>query len=70
MADSISVRGLTDEQVEALKKLVKLFREQRKTPISVEGGKNAGADDAQFVLGSRRSNVKGRLTREEIYEDR
>ena len=70
MAGSISVRGLTDEQIEALKRLVKLFREQKKQksdgPMRLTPEKTGEA----FTLGSRRSDVIGKLTREEIYEER
>jgi hypothetical protein len=65
MADTIDVHDLTGEQVEALERLVKLFREQAKL---VKLTKEMQEDE--FTLGSKDSNVIGRLTREEIYEDR
>lgn len=72
MADSINVRGLTDEQVEALKKLIKLFREQKKPEALKRSEKEVVPEDAEgkLTLSSRRSKVIGKLTREEIYEER
>lgn len=65
MANTIDVRNLTDEQVQTLEKLVKLFREQLKeTDEKMVGQKE------KCTLAVWDSNVIGSLTREEIYEDR
>lgn len=53
---SISVRGLTDEQVEALKKLVDLFREQKK---------RQDRESEKIAFASWPLGAKGKLAREE-----
>jgi|GEM_PF-4030508 len=65
MPDSIDVRNLTDEQVEALKRLVRLFRKQRK-----KTKRGVPIQEEEFSLAAWDSNVTGRLTRKELYEDR
>jgi hypothetical protein len=71
MADTIDVRNLTDEQVEALEKLVKLFREQGKQTRENEAvQKEELKEKEKCTLAVWDSNVIGKLTREELYEDR
>jgi hypothetical protein len=71
MADTIDVRNLTDEQVEALEKLVKLFREQGKQIRENEAvQKEEVKAKEKCTLAVWDSNVIGKLTREELYEDR
>jgi hypothetical protein len=63
MPDAINVQDLTEEQVEALKKLVELFRKQKKK------GKPRQTEEEEYIFAARPSDVIGKLTREEIYED-
>ena len=69
MAGVIDVRDLTDEQVEALERLVKLFR-QKTRQTRKKKKESSGVEEEEFTLSSHPSDViGGRLTRKEIYED-
>jgi len=64
MADTIDVRDLSDRDVEMLEKLVEFLREQ-----AGKRSEEPALKEEEFILGSRASDVKGKLTRKEIYED-
>ena len=69
MAGLIDVRDLTDEQVEAVERLVKLFRQKAGRARKEKTGPDVTAEE-EFTLSSYSSDViGGKLTRKEIYED-
>jgi len=64
MPDVINVQDLTEEQVEALQKIIELFRKQGRK--SKPGEKT---EEEEYLFAERSSDVIGKLTREEIYEE-
>ncbi len=65
MPDTINVRDLTDEQVDALEKLAELFRRRAKKRRKASPKGEKGEDNFTY----HPSTVTGNLTRREIYED-
>ena len=59
MADTIDVRGMADEDIRLLRKFAQFLREK-------SGKEQPEAENVKF--GSWPLGVKGKLTREEIYD--
>lgn len=63
VAKKIDVKDLTEEQIEALKRLIRLFRKQPRS-------EKPARKEEEFTLAAWDSDVIGKLTREELYKDR
>lgn len=64
MPDSIDVRGLDEQDVSLIEALVRRLRGKAKKKKAKKEGV-----EKELVFATRHSNVIGKLTRKEIYED-
>jgi hypothetical protein len=64
--DTIDVHDLTNDQIEALNALAEFYRQQAKRRKAEE----TREERENIVFATHPSNVIGKLTRREIYEDR
>jgi hypothetical protein len=64
MVETIDVRGLDEKDVRLLESLAERLREKGKKKQD-----HAEEVEQELVFSTRRSNVIGKLTRREIYED-
>lgn len=61
MVESIDVHGLQDEDIKFVEKIVNLLRDK-----GIQNEIKKGSEDIEFVAWP--SDVKGKITREEIYD--
>ena len=62
MARTIKLEGLSEEQVKLVKEFVEFLKSRRKKVFVKKG-------EEEIAFTTHRSGVKGRLTRDEIYDN-
>jgi len=72
MADMIDVKDLDSEDVELVELLIERLRVRagRRRPIRQEQKTTEPVGKEEYIFAAFPSNVIGKLTRKEIYEDR
>jgi len=68
MPDTLDVRGLDEQDVSLLEALIERLRAKARKKKAAKPKERAAAEK-ELVFATHHSNVIGKLTRKEIYED-